>query len=79
MIATDALSPEPEGVDLAVRLLAALRPLAERSGNSTLLALTDCVCQSRDANELVAVITLYRQEYPGDPLAGKIHVWNTEE
>jgi hypothetical protein len=67
-------NPEPEGIDLAVRLLAALRPLAERSGNTTLLALTDCVCQTRDGNELAGLFRLYTMEYPDDPLAAKIHV-----
>jgi len=73
------VTAEPEGIDLACRLLAALRPLAERSGNSTLLALTDCVCQTRDANELAGLFRLYTMEYPDDPLAAKIHVWNHGE
>ena len=73
------MASEPEGVDLAIRLLTALRPLAERSDNRTLLALTDCVCQTRDANELAGLFKLYKQEYPSDPLAAKIHVWNHEE
>jgi hypothetical protein len=74
-----ATMPEPEGIDLACRLLLALKPLAERSGNTTLVALTDHVRQTRNAEDLASVFRLYTQEYPNDPLAAKIHVLNSGE
>jgi hypothetical protein len=64
---------QPESVDLAVRLIAALKPLAERSDNRTLLALSDLVIETRDPEDLMSVVRLYTSEYPDDPIAGKIH------
>jgi hypothetical protein len=71
--------PEPEGIDLACRLLLALRPLAERSGNTTLLALSDLVLETRDPEDLMSVVRLYTSEFPSDPLAGKIKFLSHEE
>jgi hypothetical protein len=73
------MSTEPTGVDLAIRLLAALRPLAERSDNRTLLALSDLVVQTRNPDDLMSVVRLYTQEFPTDPLAGKIRFPNSSE
>jgi hypothetical protein len=70
---------QPESVDLAVRLIAALKPLAERSDNRTLLALSDLVLETRNPEDLMSVVRLYTQEFPTDPLAGKIKFLSREE
>jgi hypothetical protein len=64
---------QPESVDLAVRLITALKPLAERADNRTLLALSDLVLETRDPEDLMSVIRLFTSEYPDDAIAGKIH------
>jgi hypothetical protein len=61
----DATDARPEWVDFMVRALANWRPRAVAAGKHALVALTDCVSQTRDKRELECVLYLYIEEFLG--------------